>query len=102
MAWGKVGENTYRPGNNALSRRVESEGDATHLARLQVEKPIVSAYQAQRCRRLASQLTDYSAAEHLLALAAEYEAEAIEHSSGQQMEAGDGPGDDGQQNQQQG
>ncbi len=58
--------------------------------------------QAQRCRRLASQLTDYSAAEHLLALAAEYEAEADEHSHGAQMQAGDDTDDGGQQNQQQG
>ena len=58
--------------------------------------------QAQRCRRLASQITNDHTAEHLLALAAEYEAEALEHSHDGQMQAGDDTDDDGQQNQQQG
>ena len=64
-----------------------------------MRKPFYLRSQAQRCRRLASQLTDHGAAEHLLALAAEYEAEAAEHSHDGQMQAGD-IDDDGQSEQQ--
>ena len=57
--------------------------------------------QAQKCRRLAGQLINTQVASELLELAAEYEAEAIEHSHDGQMQAGDDPDDSGQ-NQQQG
>ena len=60
----------------------------------------ISAQTSRTCRRLAGQLTNEVASE-LFELAAEYEAEAIEHSQGGQMQAGDGPDDSGQ-NQQQG
>jgi len=59
--------------------------------------------QAQKCRRLAGQLSNTPVADELLQLAAEYEAEAMEHSHGGQMQAADEPdGDDGNERQQQG
>ena len=67
-----------------------------------VRTPEYLRKQAQKCRRLAGQLTTTQVAAELLELAAEYEAEAVEHSHEGQMQAGDGPDDDGQHNQQQG
>ena len=57
--------------------------------------------QAQKCRRMAGQMTNTQVAGELLALAAEYDAEAVEHSHNAQMQAGDRIDDDGQNNQQQ-
>jgi hypothetical protein len=58
--------------------------------------------QAQKCRRLAGQLTNAQVAGELLELAAEYEAEAVEHSHDGQMQGSGNANDDGQQNEQQG
>ena len=55
--------------------------------------------QADKCRRLASQVTSPAVADQLNSLAAEYEAEAGSFGSELQMQAGDEP--DGEQGQQQ-
>jgi hypothetical protein len=59
-----------------------------------VRNPEYLRKQAQKCRRLASQLTNTQVAGELLELAAEYEAEAHAFFGDSQMQAGDQPDDD--------